>query len=234
MKNLLRKNHDFWTHDRSITALLIYLCLSLFLWLTFSGNNWIEFIIRDVIFNLIVLSGIFAVLTHWRQQIAFILLGVVALSVRIFHQVFPERWLLIITSVTTILFFGILVWLVLRHVFKEGPINFYRVQAAIIVYLIMGIIWATFYEMIYQWNPDSFEFMTQKETVDHSFSQFLYFSFVTLTTLGYGDVVPVASFAKSLVIFQGVFGMLYPVIMIARLVSLEVDHYKAGKQPPSI
>lgn len=98
----------------------------------------------------------------------------------------------------------------------------------------MGIFWATLCEMIFQWNPNSFEFMTQLEALDHFFSQFLHFSFVTLTTLGYGDAVPVASIAKSLVIFQGMFGMLYPVVMIARLVSMEVDHRKTFRQQPPV
>lgn len=227
MKNLFRKNREFWTHDRSITALLIYLILSLFLWITFSGKGWIEFIIRDIVFNLIILSGIFAVLTRWKQQIFFILLGILALSVRIFSYAFPVLWLHVFTSISAILFFSILVYLVLHHVFKEGPVNFYRIQAAIVIYLIMGIIWATMYELIYKINAGSFEFIDIAKPSENTFSQFLYFSFVTLSTLGYGDVIPVANVARSLVIFQGMFGMLYPVVMIARLVSMEVEHSKS-------
>lgn len=226
MKNILRKNREFWTHDRSITALLIYLLLSLFLWMTFSGSDWLEFIIRDIIFNLIVLSGIFAVLTRWRQQIFFISLGIITFLVRIFSHMFPALWLHLFMSFSTVSFFGILIWLVLHHVFKEGPVNFYRIQAAIVIYVLFGIIWATLYDAIYQINPQGFVF-TSGTSDDHSFSQFLYFSFVTLSTLGYGDVVPISSFARSLVIFQGMFGMLYPVVMIARLVSMEVEHRKA-------
>jgi hypothetical protein len=227
MKNILRKNREFWTHDRSITALLIYLILSLFLWIIFSGNDWIEFIIRDVVFNLIVISGVFAVLTRWRQQIIFILLGAFTLMVRIFSQAFPALWLQIFTSVSTVLFFGILTWLVMHHVFKEGPVNFYRIQAAIVIYIIMGIIWATLYDLIYNLDPTSFDFIPKRELSEHTFTEFLYFSFVTISTLGYGDVVPLGGIARSLVIFQGMFGMLYPVVMIARLVTLEIEHKKS-------
>ncbi len=229
MKNLVRKNREYWTHDRSITALLFYLILSLFLWMTFSGNGWIEFIVRDIVFNLIVLSGIFAVLTRWKQQAFFISLGIMALIIRIFSQAFPIFWLHVFTSISSIAFFSILVYLVSHHVFKEGAVNFYRVQAAIVIYILLGIIWATLYDLIYQIIPSGFEFSGRSTIADHSFSQFLYFSFVTLTTLGYGDVVPVASVAQSLVIFQGMFGMLYPAVMIARLVSLEIDHKKSSR-----
>ncbi len=227
MQSLLEKNRKFWTHDRSITALLIYLMMSLFLWMTFSGNNWIEFLIRDIIFNLIVLSGIFAVLTRWKQQLFFISLGILALSVRIFSQAFTVLWLDVFTSLSAIAFFSILVYLVTHHVFKAGPVNFYRVQAAIVIYILLGIIWAILYELIYRINPAGFDFNNRSALTDHSFSQFLYFSFVTLSTLGYGDIVPVASTAKSMVIFQGMFGMLYPAVMIARLVSMEVDHRRS-------
>ena len=61
------------------------------------------------------------------------------------------------------------------------------------------------------------------------FAHFLYFSFSTMTTLGFGDMIPTRSLAKSLVIFQGMIGLLYPVVMIARLVSMEVTHSAAIK-----
>ena len=59
-------------------------------------------------------------------------------------------------------------------------------------------------------------------------SHFRYFGFVTMTTLGLGDMIPVGSLAKSLVVFQGMIELLYPVIMIARLVSMEVAHSTLG------
>jgi hypothetical protein len=61
-------------------------------------------------------------------------------------------------------------------------------------------------------------------------SHFMYFSFVTMTTLGLGDMIPVGSLAKSLVVFQGMIELLYLVIMIARLVSMEVAHSTLEKR----
>jgi hypothetical protein len=230
MRNILHINREFWTHDRSITALLIYLSLSLFLWLPLSAIGWYEFVVRDLLFTLVVLSGIFAVLTKWKQQLAFIIIGILALGIRICWQLLGYAWLGSFSMLAMIAFLIILGWLVIRHIFKEGPVNFYRIQGSIVVYLIMGIVWASLYDLIYQVDPLAFESAKSNHVATESFSQFIYFSFVTLTTLGYGDMVPVNPLAKSLVIFQGMFGMLYPVIMIARLVSLEVDHNRASRK----
>ncbi|MFZ5999606.1 MAG: potassium channel family protein [Bacteroidota bacterium] len=230
MRQLLKRNQEFWTHERSISALLIYLSLSLFLWLPLSGDGWFEFLIRDVLFTLVVLSGIFAVLTKWKQQLLFILMGVIAMAVRVSWQLFNLEWLGIASVLTMLTFLSLLGWLVLRHIFKEGPVNFYRVQGSIVVYLIVGIVWAYLYDLIHQVDPLAFESAKSIHATEESLSQFVYFSFVTQTTLGYGDMVPVNPIAKSLVIFQGMFGMLYPVIMIARLVAMELEHSRATRK----
>jgi hypothetical protein len=233
IKDLLKKNREFWTHDRSISALLIYLLASLFIWVTFSRNLWMEFIIRDILFNLIIIAGVFAVLTFWRHQIPLIILASITILVRLFSSAFPFAWLEIFTNSSSLIFFIVLVWLQLQHVFKAGPINFYRVQAAIVIYILIGFIWAFVYNLIFLFNPESFDFLNRPIAPDlqHTYSHFLYFSFITLTTLGFGDIVPVADVARSFVVFEGMIGMLYPVVMIARLVSLEVEH-KKQHQPP--
>ena len=58
------------------------------------------------------------------------------------------------------------------------------------------------------------------------FATFIYFSYTVQTTVGASDMIPVGAIPKSLVIFQSIFGMIYPVVIIARLVSLEIEHSK--------
>ena len=73
-----------------------------------------------------------------------------------------------------------------------------------------------------QWVPDSFVYPIGPPAADHSMEGFnaLYFSFITLSTVGFGDIVPVSSMARMLAITEAVFGMFYVTLMIARLVSL--------------
>jgi hypothetical protein len=116
-------------------------------------------------------------------------------------------------------------------VFAPGRITTDRVAGAIATYFLMGLLWGMVYGMIAAVNPESFTGIEAFSLEQPGAQQdFLYFSFVTLTTLGYGDMAPVSSFARTLAWIEAVFGQLYLAVTIARLVSLEVTH---NMQPPA-
>lgn len=229
VKRLLQINHEFWNHERSLKALLIYLSLSLFVWMPMPAYRWWGFIISDFLFYLIILSGVFAVLTRWRRQLIFITIALLTCSIRVISFFSDNQGLLLASYVVSIMFFVLLGRMVVFHIFKDGPVNFYRIQGSIIVFIIVGIVYAFLYTLIEALIPASFASTDLTRPLQTSFSQFLYFSFVTMTTLGYGDMIPIGPIAKSFVIAQGMIGLLYPVIMIARLVSMEVAHSAAHK-----
>lgn len=229
MSRLFRKNLEYWTHERSLKALLIYISISLFIWMPLSHDRLWEQIIHDVLFNLILLSGVFAVFSFKWQRTLFIGLALSA---------FVARWLLFLSSsitlkmadnILSLLYFSLLAVFVLRNVFKDGPVNSYRIQGAIVFYLMFGIMCAYIYNILYLLDESSFVFQVDPLNTTF-FSRFLYFSFVIQTTLGIGDIVPVHPIVKSLVMFQAMVGMLYPAIMIARLVSLEIEHTRESKR----
>ncbi len=225
--NLIHKNREFWTHERSLSALLIYLTLSILTWIPLSGMRWWEFVIRDILFNLILLSGIFAVFTKWRHLGFFITLAVAAFILRIVSFTASVVWIEVFSNAITFLFLGLLAWMVLRHIYKIGPVNKYRIQGSLVVYLIMGLLWALIYHSAWLLEPGSFGGPEVIESSPRAFAEFIYFSFVTMTTLGYGDIVAEAPLVRAAVIFEGMAGMLYPVLMIARLVALELQHARA-------
>ena len=96
---------------------------------------------------------------------------------------------------------------------------------AICVYLLIGLTWATVYSAIERIEPQSFDFNNHRTTTTSSgqtytaFSQQVYFSFVTMSTLGYGDVTPRTPLGETATWIQSVVGQLYIAILIARLVS---------------
>lgn len=224
MKRLLKINNDFWTNERSLKALLIYLALALFTWMPLSQLEY-GYIVTDLFFNLILLSGVFAVVTRWRRQVPLIILAILAGVFRIVTFIVTEPAVIFINSTITIIFLVTLAHMVTMHIIKDGPVNFYRIEGSLVVYLIIGIVMAFLYDIVELIEPGSFTFTTLVTSYEnHSFSDFLYFSFVTQATLGYGDMVPVGALAKSVVIFHGMMGMLYPVVIIARLITLEIEH----------
>lgn len=230
MHHLLRVNNEYWNHERSLSALLIYLASSIFVWIPLAeyATHWWSFLISDLLFNLIVLSGVFSVLTFWRKQLPFIALAFFSSFLRVVGFLVRDEWITFASSFFAILFFVMLARKVLRHIVKDGPVNFYRIQGSVVVFMIIGIVYAFLYNMVEFILPGSFS-ITQISSERLGFGQFLYFSFVTMTTLGIGDWVPTGSIAKSLVVFQSMIGLLYPVIMIARLVSMEVANSTSNR-----
>lgn len=111
----------------------------------------------------------------------------------------------------------------IQQVFRPGKVTGHRIRGAIAVYLLLGLLWAFAYTLLDLYIPDSFS-ETVKNTVHGSrFQQLVYFSFVTLTTVGYGDMAPIAPVSRSLAITEAIVGQMYLAVVLARMVSLELS-----------
>ncbi len=93
-----------------------------------------------------------------------------------------------------------------------------RIFGAIVLYLLLGLIWAVAFALVDRLVAHAFAGHLQTGS---GVGEWTYFSFVTLTTLGYGDITPVTRIARSLATFEALIGQLHPAIIIARLVSLQ-------------
>ncbi|MDJ0651073.1 MAG: ion channel [Xenococcaceae cyanobacterium MO_188.B19] len=104
-----------------------------------------------------------------------------------------------------------------RKIFSVKKVNGDTIKGGISVFFLIGIFWSLLYTMVYYFDANAFsQSIDPLNVIDSMF----YFSFTTLTTLGYGDLTPVNSVAKTLANLEAVTGMLYPSIFIARLVGL--------------
>lgn len=108
-----------------------------------------------------------------------------------------------------------------RFILHAPRVNSEVLYAGVAIYLMLGLLWAFAYTLVYRTVPDSFAF-TVGPASSHSMNGFnsLYFSFVTLSTVGYGDIIPVSGVARLLAIAEATFGMFYVTLLIARLVAL--------------
>ena len=129
---------------------------------------------------------------------------------------------LVLDFVLTIFLLATLGLMVLWQVLREGPITRQRVQGSIVIYLLLGLIWAEAYMLAAHLNPGSFA-GTLPEGQNALSAHLTYFSFVTLTTIGYGDITAVSSGARVLVMLEGLLGQLFPAIFIAKLVSQQLE-----------
>jgi hypothetical protein len=112
-------------------------------------------------------------------------------------------------------------WVVSREVFATGKITYHRIMGAISLYLLVGMTFVALFTFVGLIIPNSFSGLSFKDNLALA-SNLNYFSFVTLTTTGYGDIVPVHPIARSLCNLESIIGQLYPATLLARLVSLEV------------
>jgi hypothetical protein len=130
-----------------------------------------------------------------------------------------------------ILLFSALIWVVANALYAPGRITFHRLQGAAVVYLSAAMIFATAYRLIWELIPGAFSHLPAETNIPHEFATMLYFSITTLATVGYGDIVPLHPFARSLANFEAIAGQFYLAITVARLVTMEVeDRRSRGSQ----
>ena len=128
----------------------------------------------------------------------------------------------LITYVFYSLFTILAIGAIAIRITNEEQVNQDVIRGGICLYLLLGILWYFFYLIILFFDANAFNVAEIAKQVNLLF----YFSFTTLTTLGYGDILPVNSFAMMLANAEALIGQLYPAIVIAKLVSLYSDQEK--------
>jgi hypothetical protein len=116
------------------------------------------------------------------------------------------------------LFLLLAIWASMKQVLFANDLSFNRIVGAICIYLLLATIWAVLYSFAELMSPGSFNGIDIKDTSDWD-TRWIYFSFVTLTTLGYGDITPATNTTRVLTYTEAVFGVFYMAILVAGLVS---------------
>jgi hypothetical protein len=119
---------------------------------------------------------------------------------------------------------SVLVLVILKRTLRPGPVSRYRIMGGIAAYLLIGYTWAFGYQLLVQIEPAAIRFESAP-TVDVSEQQndLIYFSFITLTTVGYGDVHPIHPMVRSLAVAEALVGQLYLAILITSLVGMALQ-----------
>ena len=175
-------------------------------------------IASDILFSLILLSAIHAAGTSILQTLI-----AVALAIPVYYGVWekyvdPLPDTTIFGPIFSILFTGYVIVLFLKGMFRTEEVDLEVVSGAAVVYLFLGLLWGDFYFILEHLFPNSFAFAQEVDI--HDYHLFNYFSYVTLSTLGYGEITPITRPAKSLASMEALVGQLYIAVLIARLVSI--------------
>lgn len=137
----------------------------------------------------------------------------------------------ILQHVVNIVFLAFTSLVILGYVFSDEKITLNTISASLCVYFLIGLLWAVVFSLLTLIDPNSFNFGFENGAANASQMRFgsgesinpIYFSLVTLTTLGYGDITPATSTARTLAAFEAVMGQIYLAVLVARLVGLHTS-----------
>jgi len=132
---------------------------------------------------------------------------------------FDQFYLLLLLS-----FFIFTAFKTAKQVMFTGKIDGNKILGAICLYLLLGLIWAVLYTLLQLEFSDSFQIMQQNKQWFMLFPDFVYFSFVTMTTLGFGDISPNLPVARFLVYLEAIIGQFYMAILVASLVGSRMSN----------
>ncbi|KGF72789.1 hypothetical protein DO97_04705 [Neosynechococcus sphagnicola sy1] len=122
----------------------------------------------------------------------------------------------VISSLIFLFLLGIPVRLITQEIFNTPKVGADTLKGGVCVYILIGLFWGELYFTVYYLHPDGFRGVSAFQ----SLSDLFYFSFTTLTTVGYGDITPAIPITRILSNLEGITGLMYPTIFISRLVSL--------------
>lgn len=188
-------------------------------------------ILLDIFLTSTLISGIYAV-SKKRSVIVIATLLALPLFAAIWSAYFVQNPAIIFTgNCFGILFLAFTVIVIISFVFRENKVTLNVISAAIVVYMLSAIMWAYIFTVLESINSGSFD-IPQELLIKNPRQIFIYYSFVTITTLGYGDITPLSSKACSLSFLEAVFGQLYLTVLVARLVGIHIAQANDRKSSP--
>ena len=172
-------------------------------------------------FSLVLLAGVVAVADSKRVLVIAIVLAIPAIAGRWINHFRPDLIPPAVFLVAGLILIAFVVGNLLLFVFRAPSVNTEVLCASISAYLMLGLMWTMAYWLVDQLTPGgAFSFNTNAGTRSINGFTGFYFSFITLSTVGYGDITPVSRMARWLAAMEAMTGLLYMTVLIARLVSL--------------
>ena len=208
-----------------LTSALLVLLLALPL-LSMFNQGPVEWVTRALVIATLLVTYLSLDFGRWWGR--FVLLALFLLvATSIAHLVYPKYSASSAHLVLLIIFFGSVAYSAGRRVLLRGEIDRNRIIGSIAVYLLLGLIWTMLYLLLLEFEPTAIQGVEYQSWED-SFNNVAYFSFVTLTTLGYGDVTPAHPTSSALAYLQAISGAFYMSVVVASLVGARKPGERTG------
>ena len=200
-----------------LVFLLALIVLSPAIGVTGSGH------LIELIFDGILIAGVYSVGPS-KHRWPFLVLTVATLSVRWGERLSGAPQLDLGALSISVLWLIYADSIIIAHLFKRRDVTVDTILGAIVAYLLVAVAFTLVFEIIEIQKPGSFSGIADGAALDRSelTNSMMYLSLVCVTTMGFGDIVPISEIARPLAVLEGVFGQLYLAVMIARLVGLHI------------
>lgn len=172
--------------------------------------------------SVVLLASLYLVAKQRRQFIVGVVLALPTLGLNWAETLFDSTVYFYLVNLLHIAFFVYIEVFLIRYVLSTQRVTLDMIFAAMCAYLILGLAWMFVYSCIELRIPGSFS-LADAAGYRAQLYEFLYYSFVTLSTVGYGDITPLNNFAKSWAIIEAIIGQFYLAIVLARLVGLHIS-----------
>ncbi|WP_339864999.1 ion channel [uncultured Algoriphagus sp.] len=218
VKHAFNSFTDYWLTDASFAVLLLILIFTVFVLPILIEYGHVHALFVNTVFLFLFFTGIWS--SRYRLLVVLTtVLFMTQLGLRILRFSDYDFEFYLIERIVGILNMMVFIFLNIRLLFRNDEVNIYRVIGAINVYLLVAILGAFIFEIIYLTTGSGIGGDVALEGIDKDFALYIYFSLVSLTTVGFGDLYPVQVMSKMLSVFLSTIGILYPAVVIARLVS---------------
>jgi len=201
--------------------ILLVLILSTIVLTPFLDHFLESQILMDVFLTVLFFGIIFAIRSK-RSQLIIASILVLPLILSTWSIYFYDSTQIgMLTRIFGALFFGYAVIIILQIIARSTEVTRETIFAAVVAYLLIALMWAFFYMILEMVAPGSFSF--PDKSIRAETMHFEYFSFITITTLGYGDITPLTNRASALTLLEALIGQIYLVVLVAWLVGMFVS-----------
>jgi Ion channel len=209
--------------DPALTLLTVLLLFLMFVVAPLQAAGVLAFQGFSVVVAVVMIGGVLVISGSTVAAIITLIalsLIVVVLILRLRNE--PSAYDLYFIAVAWLALSMVLGWAVARAVFAPGRVSYHRIVGAVLLYLLIALTFMALYLFVGLLIPKAFSGIVFEDNAGLA-AGLIYFSFVALTTVGYGDILPIHPIARTLCNLESIFGQLYPATLLARLVTLEVE-----------
>ena len=208
-----------WNESKIFPVFLTFLVIILFLILPYSQNRPLIQGLMSLFLAANLVLGVYSIKTKTTVRYLAIFLAIVVSTLEILNVNIEISNLIIVAIICWILIISLLLYVLIIKVFETNADSIHRIQGGIASYLLIGLLFAFVFYLIYNLSPLSFSFNDSFSSSEMIFYDFIYFSYVNLCTVGFGDITPLVPISQSISILEAIIGVLFPTVLIGYLIS---------------